>query len=101
MAKRVISAIMLFILYLLLGSLPLKLSILLQLDSQMNDMCNTKELVKPHCCEATLKHRAKCATKLLLRFIGKANQVKYSGRKKCPLIIQFENCERPRVRQNP
>ncbi|XP_056090896.1 extracellular matrix protein 1 [Rhinichthys klamathensis goyatoka] len=61
-----------------------------ELDSQMNDMCKTEELVKPHCCEATIKDRAKCATKLLLRYIGKANQVKYSGRKKCPLIIQFQ-----------
>ncbi|KAK7157350.1 hypothetical protein R3I93_008740 [Phoxinus phoxinus] len=63
-----------------------------ELDSQMNDMCETKELVKPHCCEATIKHRAKCATKLLLRYIGKANQVKYSGRKECPLILQYELC---------
>jgi len=64
---------------LVLGSLPLKLSIL---DSQMNEMCK-KELVKPHCCEAMIKGRAKYATKLLLRYIGKANQVKYSVRKKC------------------
>ncbi|KAK7147779.1 hypothetical protein R3I94_010339 [Phoxinus phoxinus] len=63
-----------------------------ELDSQMNDMCETKELVKPHCCEATIKHRAKCATKLLLRYIGKANQVKYIGRKECPLYLAYELC---------
>ncbi|CAM4698126.1 unnamed protein product [Leuciscus chuanchicus] len=75
-----------------------------ELVSQMNDMCQTKELVKPHCCEATTKHRAKCATKLLLQYIGMANQVKYSGRKKCPLLLQFQMCRIPdsiRVKLNP
>ncbi|XP_067248930.1 extracellular matrix protein 1 isoform X1 [Chanodichthys erythropterus] len=72
-----------------------------ELDSHLNDMCKSKELVKPHCCEPTINHRAKCATKLLLHYIGKANKAKYSGRKKCPLIIQFELCHRSRFIENP
>lgn len=60
---------------------------LLQLGSHLNDMCKTKELVKHHCCASEVKNHIKCATKLLLRHIGKANKVKESGRKKCPLNI--------------
>ncbi|XP_067305265.1 extracellular matrix protein 1 [Pseudorasbora parva] len=68
-----------------------------ELDSHLNDLCKAKELVKPHCCEPTIKHRAECATKLLLHYIDKANKDKISGRKKCPLIVQFQMC-RSRLR---
>ncbi|XP_056619037.1 extracellular matrix protein 1 isoform X2 [Triplophysa dalaica] len=57
-----------------------------ELDSSLNDLCEVKELEKPYCCETTIKNRAKCATKLLLRYMAKANKVKFSGNKKCPLI---------------
>ncbi|XP_051574897.1 extracellular matrix protein 1-like [Myxocyprinus asiaticus] len=56
-----------------------------ELDSHLNDLCKVKELVKPHCCEPKIKNRAKCATKLLLRSMAKANKIKDSRRKKCPL----------------
>ncbi|XP_002664851.3 extracellular matrix protein 1 isoform X1 [Danio rerio] len=58
-----------------------------ELGSHLNDMCKTKEPVKHHCCASEIKNHVKCATKLLLRHIGKANKVKESGRKKCPLNI--------------
>ncbi|XP_052002532.1 extracellular matrix protein 1-like [Xyrauchen texanus] len=56
-----------------------------ELDSHVNDVCKVSELVKPHCCEPNVKNRTKCATKLLLRSMAKANKIKDYGRKKCPL----------------
>ncbi|XP_052433676.1 extracellular matrix protein 1 isoform X7 [Carassius gibelio] len=53
-----------------------------ELGRHINDMCNVKELVKPHCCAPKIKNRVKCATKLLLSYIGKAE--KDSQRKNCP-----------------
>ncbi|XP_016335863.1 extracellular matrix protein 1-like isoform X1 [Sinocyclocheilus anshuiensis] len=56
-----------------------------ELDRHLNDMCKVKELVKPHCCAPKIKNRVKCATKLLLRYIGKAD--KDSRRKNCPQLL--------------
>ncbi len=56
-------------------------------------MCKVKELVKPHCCAPKIKNRVKCASKLLLRYISKAD--KDSRRKNCPQLLLVW------VRQNP
>ncbi|KAF4103500.1 extracellular matrix protein 1 [Onychostoma macrolepis] len=56
-----------------------------ELDRNLNDMCKVKELVKPHCCAPKIKNRVKCATKLLLRYIGKAD--KDNRRKNCPQLL--------------
>ncbi|KAL1259136.1 hypothetical protein QQF64_009713 [Cirrhinus molitorella] len=56
-----------------------------ELDSHLNDMCKAKALEKPYCCAPKIKNRVKCATKLLLRYIGKAD--KDSRRKTCPQLL--------------
>ncbi|XP_043089360.1 extracellular matrix protein 1-like, partial [Puntigrus tetrazona] len=55
-----------------------------ELDMHLNDVCEA-ELAKPHCCAPKIKNRVKCATKLLLRYIGKAD--KDSRRKNCPQLL--------------
>ncbi|XP_073703378.1 extracellular matrix protein 1 [Garra rufa] len=56
-----------------------------ELGRHVNDMCKAKEQVKPHCCAPKIKNRVKCATKLLLRYIGKADND--SRRKNCPQLL--------------
>ncbi|XP_050987354.1 extracellular matrix protein 1 [Labeo rohita] len=56
-----------------------------ELDRHLNDMCKAKELVKPHCCAPKIKNRVKCATKLLLRYIGKAD--KDRRKNTCPQLL--------------
>ncbi|KAL0172707.1 hypothetical protein M9458_033018, partial [Cirrhinus mrigala] len=51
----------------------------------LNDMCKVKDGKRPHCCAPKIKNRVKCATKLLLHSIGKAD--KDRRRNTCPQLL--------------